>query len=31
VTYDDPNTGKRHGVTIGATRMADGYDPLNLG
>jgi len=31
VTYGDPHTGKRHGVTIGATRMADGYDPLNLG
>jgi len=31
ITYDDPNTAKRHGVTIGATRMSDGYDPLNLG
>lgn len=31
VTYDDPHSGKRHGVTIGSTRMADGYDPLNLG
>jgi hypothetical protein len=30
VTYGDP-AGKRHGVTIGATRMSDGYDPLNLG
>ena len=31
VTYGDPHTGKRHGVTIGATRMSDGYDPMNLG
>ncbi len=31
VTYEDPHTGKRHGVTMGTTRMADGYDPLDLG
>jgi len=31
VTYEEPNTGKRHGVTMGTTRMADGYDPLDLG
>lgn len=31
VTYGDPHTGKRHGVTIGATRMSDGYDPMSLG
>lgn len=31
VTFSDPGTGKRHGVTMGATRMQDGYDPLGLG
>jgi len=31
VTYDDPHTAKRHGVTIATTRLADGYDPLGLG
>ena len=31
VTYTEPNTRKRHGVTVGATRMADGYDPQGLG
>ncbi len=31
VTYDDPHTAKRHGVTIGATRLIDSYDPQNLG
>ena len=31
VTYDDPHSNKRHGVTIGATRMVDGYDPLDRG
>lgn len=31
VTYEDPHSGKRHGVTMGTTRMADGYDPLDLG
>jgi len=29
VTYGDPNTGKRHGVTVGATRMLDSWDPLD--
>jgi hypothetical protein len=27
VTYYDPHTGKRHGVTLGATRLADRYNP----
>jgi prepilin-type N-terminal cleavage/methylation domain-containing protein len=27
VTYDDNNTAKRHGVTIGTTRLADRYNP----
>ena len=31
VTYEDPHTGKRHGVTMGTTRTVDGYDPQNLG
>jgi prepilin-type N-terminal cleavage/methylation domain-containing protein len=31
VTYEDPHTGKRHGVTMGGTRMVDSYDPQNLG
>ena len=31
ITYEDPHTGKRHGVTMGATRMVDAYDPQNLG
>ena len=31
VTYGDPNTGKRHGVTVGATRLVDSYDPRSLG
>ena len=30
VTYGDPNSNKRHGVTIGATRLVDGYDPRDL-
>mgnify|MGYP001219179846 CR=1 FL=1 len=29
VTYEEPNTGKRHGVTVGATRMLDSWDPLD--
>lgn len=29
VTYGDPNTNKRHGVTVGATRMLDSWDPLD--
>ncbi len=31
VTFSDPDTGKRHGVTMGATRMKDAYDPMDLG
>ncbi len=31
VTYEDPHTGKRHGVTMGVTRTVDLYDPQNLG
>ena len=31
VTYDDPATGKRHGVTVAATRTHDRYDPMGLG
>ena len=31
VTYDDPNTAKRHGVTIASTRLNDRYDPQGLG
>ncbi len=30
VTYDDPHTAKRHGVTIASTRLTDGYDPMGL-
>ena len=30
VTYDDPHTGKRHGVTIGTTRLVDTYNPLGM-
>jgi hypothetical protein len=29
VTYGNPSTGKRHGVTIGATRLLDSWDPLD--
>ena len=29
VTYGDPHTNKRHGVTIGATRLLDSWDPLD--
>jgi len=29
VTYDDPHTGRRHGVTVGATRLVDSWDPLD--
>jgi prepilin-type N-terminal cleavage/methylation domain-containing protein len=29
VTYGNPHTGKRHGVTIGATRLLDSWDPLD--
>lgn len=31
VTYQDPHTRKRHGVTMGTTRMSDSYDPMDLG
>jgi prepilin-type N-terminal cleavage/methylation domain-containing protein len=31
VTYDDPHTVKRHGVTIATTRLHDRYDPMGLG
>ncbi len=31
VTYEDPNTAKRHGVTMGTTRMTSTYDPQDLG
>jgi prepilin-type N-terminal cleavage/methylation domain-containing protein len=30
VTYDDPHTNKRHGVTLATTRLTDGYDPMGL-
>ncbi len=30
VTYDDPHTNRRHGVTVGATRLVDSWDPLDL-
>ena len=29
VTYGSPHTNKRHGVTVGATRMLDSWDPLD--
>lgn len=29
VTYGDPNTGKRHGVTLGTVRAMDRYNPSN--
>ena len=31
VTYEDPHTSKRHGVTIASTRLHDSYDPMGLG
>jgi prepilin-type N-terminal cleavage/methylation domain-containing protein len=31
VTYQDPHTGKRHGVTMGTTRSIDTYDPMDQG
>jgi len=29
VTYGDPHTNKRHGVTLGTTRLLDSWDPLD--
>ena len=31
VTYEDPHTNKRHGVTVASTRLHDRYDPMSLG
>lgn len=31
VTYEEALTGKRHGVTLAATRSVDRYDPMDLG
>jgi len=30
VTYEEPETGKRHGVTLGALRVGDRYNPLGV-
>ena len=30
VTYEEPDTGKRHGVTLGALRVGDRYNPLGV-
>jgi len=30
VTYGEPQTGKRHGVTLGTTRMIQRWDPMNM-